>query len=70
MSDKRQTKSSAQINVSKKSERGRHYCKYCYKNVPTFVLEEDMPNFNVSQRMRCCYECGSGLEIIDHRRVR
>ncbi len=48
------------------SEREWHDCKYCYKEVPTFVLVEGLiGNLAPVQYMRVCWECGAGLHIFD-----
>lgn len=54
----------------RKSERGWHYCKYCHRNCPTFVFTEGrMGSSDVVQSLRCCWECGSGLEILHRAEV-
>ena len=54
------------IEVSRKSEKQWHECKYCYEKAPTFILTERLGKlgkgiFHISI-MRCCWQCGSGLE--------
>ncbi len=42
------------------------YCKYCYKNVqPVILIEESRIE---RQRLLCCSECGSGLEVLERTR--
>ena len=56
------------LAVRRRSERRWHYCKYCYKYVPTFKLVEAA--YTYPKRgpyyfivvLRCCWECGYGLE--------
>jgi hypothetical protein len=49
----------------RKSERRWHYCKYCYRNVPTFIFSDgEMGNLTPLSQIRCCWECGSGLEPV------
>jgi len=51
----------------KKSTKKWHYCKYCYKDVPTFFLTEGIyHHMEPLQIMRVCWECGSGIGIIYH----
>jgi len=56
------------IAVERESERDWHYCKYCYEDAPTFILTETVTQngkaFEVS-KLRCCWQCGSGLEFIE-----
>ena len=42
------------------------YCKYCYEDVPTFLLAEGLQNDlnEPVQILRSCQECGSGLELL------
>ena len=57
--------SSEHLWCERTSERQWHYCKYCYRDVPTFVLTEGRRgSLNPIQQLRCCWECGSGLEVI------
>jgi hypothetical protein len=45
------------------SERDWNYCKYCYRDTPTFILTEGaIGSTQPTGRMRCCWECGSGLQ--------
>jgi len=52
--------------LDRESEREWHDCPYCYRKTPTFVLTEieraDPPV--VAQRLRCCWECGAGIEVL------
>jgi hypothetical protein len=49
----------------RESERDWHYCKYCYRDVPTFRLAEGQIGWGTPTGvMRCCWECGAGLEIL------
>jgi hypothetical protein len=41
-----------------------HWCKYCYEQVPTFRLTEGLAGSTDVQVLRCCCECGAGLEIL------
>ena len=51
--------------ADRKSEKEWHYCKYCYEEAPTFILiQGNMGDVNPTEKMRCCWQCGSGLEII------
>jgi len=50
----------------RKSEREWHFCKYCSRDVPTFVLSEGIiGNVDPVQTLLCCWECGAGLEKLD-----
>ena len=50
------------------SEREWGYCKYCYHDVPTFVLAEgEIGSGNPLQLLRCCWECGAGIEILENK---
>jgi len=50
------------------SERKWSYCKYCRRDVPCFQLTEGrMGQHSPEQVTRCCWECGSGLEILYER---
>jgi hypothetical protein len=43
------------------------YCKYCYKKTPQFILKQKaLPKsgFSGTVDLRCCWECGSGLEVV------
>lgn len=63
--DKRLVESSGPFTISRTTKgAGRWtYCKYCYKNVQPFIFTED---WEVGwQRLLCCSECGSGLQVID-----
>ena len=47
------------------SERSWHYCKYCERNTPTFILAEGRVGSVVAdQHTRGCWECGSGLKLL------
>lgn len=49
----------------RKSERKWHHCKYCCHNVPTFLLDVGViGSQEVIQTLRCCWECGSGLDSL------
>lgn len=49
----------------RKSDREWHYCKYCYRDVPTFILTEGrISSEQPTQVLRCCWECGSGLDLL------
>lgn len=49
----------------RKSERGWHYCKYCHRDTPTFILTEGrIGSSEPLQKLRCCWECGSGLYLL------
>jgi hypothetical protein len=68
--DKRLLASSPEIEVERESEHEWHYCKYCYRDTPTFILTEawwpvGQTSANRVAKMRCCWECGSGLERLD-----
>jgi len=63
--DKRTISDGPRFWVDRESERDWHYCKYCYRDVPTFVLSEgEYGSQTPVQRLRCCYECGSGLALL------
>lgn len=50
------------------SEREWRYCKYCFRDVPTFVLREGlMGSMEATGSMRCCWECGSGIQRLEGR---
>lgn len=54
----------------RQSEREWHHCKYCHRDVPTFLLTEGLVgNEEAGQTLRCCWECGSGLEQLEPRRL-
>lgn len=41
-------------------------CKYCYRRTPQFLHNEGRIGSSVpTRRLRCCWECGSGLELLD-----
>jgi len=65
--DKRlQPKFTEDIWCERTSEREWHYCKYCHREVPTFLLDEgEMGSMPVIHRLRCCWECGSGLAKLE-----
>jgi hypothetical protein len=43
------------------------YCKYCYRNTPQFLFRCGLYGSCVpTQVLRCCWECGSGLEQIEY----
>lgn len=49
----------------RESEREWHYCKYCYRDTPTFKFFEGLiGSLEPTGVMRCCWECGSGIEIL------
>jgi hypothetical protein len=53
------------IWAHRESEHGWHYCKYCYRDVPTFTLTEGLiGSLKPLQVLRCCWECGAGLDIL------
>jgi hypothetical protein len=48
------------------SEREWQWCKYCGRDVPTFILDVgSVGSLAIEQRLRCCWECGSGLEQLE-----
>lgn len=52
----------AAIWAERKSEREWHHCKYCDRDVPTFILTEGYIGSQVAaSKLRCCWECGAGL---------
>lgn len=66
MSDKRLIEPIGPHLWSKRqSEKTWHFCKYCRHRVPTFKFTEGkLGSEQPLQVLRCCWECGSGLEII------
>jgi NAD-dependent dihydropyrimidine dehydrogenase PreA subunit len=43
-------------------------CKYCHHRTPQFYFWErlDLPDAEPTwQVLRCCWECGSGLEVVE-----
>ena len=64
--DKRLTRSSESVGVERVSKKKWHYCKYCYKKVPTFLLKEWLLPSAFDAKpdsiIRCCWECGSGID--------
>lgn len=51
--------------ANRTSERDWHHCKYCLRDVPTFILSEgDIGDLTPTQILRCCWECGSGIELL------
>ena len=47
------------------SETKKHYCKYCYEETNTFILVEGwIDSTRAEQHLRCCWGCGSGLQIL------
>lgn len=51
------------VEGSKLSLKGNRYCKYCYDDTANFLLIE-LDGDDVSQILRCCNDCGAGLEIV------
>ncbi len=63
--DKRLLRDGPEFWVHRKSEKPWHYCKYCYHDVPTFLLSEGLyGSVDTISILRCCWECGAGLESI------
>lgn len=45
-----------------------HYCKYCYREVPTFLLNEGrIGSLEVLNTLRCCWECGAGIANLSNK---
>jgi hypothetical protein len=71
--DKRFVKDSHFLSIERISEEDWHYCKFCKKKVPTFVLVETWNNHpvrkelngTVAGRLRSCWECGAGLKPLE-----
>lgn len=41
------------------------YCKYCYEDAPCFVMTQGfIGDSRPFERMLCCWQCGSGLEML------
>lgn len=50
----------------RKSERKWHRCKYCRKTTPSFIYTEgDYGDPEPRLVLRCCWECGSGLQLLE-----
>ncbi len=53
------------FTVIRRSLKGWRYCKYCYRDTPQFLFTEEWSHHPAgSQTLRCCWECGSGLELV------
>jgi hypothetical protein len=64
--DTRLIQPSKDIWVERISEKEWHECKYCYKEVPTFLLKETVHQLGRTGVLRCCWECGAGLDRLDN----
>jgi hypothetical protein len=68
--DKRLIHDSREFWVNRRSERKWQYCKYCYRNTPTFIFTEgtygspEGKSPMITQQLRCCWECGSGIAVV------
>lgn len=62
--DKRLVQTGDTFWVQRVSERKWHYCKYCYRIVPTFLLLEGyLAENDALSVIRGCWECGAGLDL-------
>lgn len=52
--------------VLRESEREWQDCKYCWSEVPTFLHFEGLVgSLEPTKVLRCCWECGAGLDIVE-----
>jgi hypothetical protein len=66
--DKRLIGSTKRFAVTRESIRRWMDCRYCRKPTPQFILTEramKKSGLKGHLKMRCCWECGSGLDIVE-----